>query len=80
MTERDYWITVDPAHKPIEPQAKVRAINALHALDLYAVGQGFGAYEDLDPPLSDWLGVDQYGIWGTFTNCTIWAIPALKGE
>lgn len=73
---RKFWITMDPAHKPVIPIAELEAVNALDALDRYAIGEGFVAYGELDPPLSDWLGVDQYGIWGTFTNCTIWAIPA----
>jgi hypothetical protein len=47
--QRDYLITPDPAHK-VEPWARVRAVNALDALN-------------------------KYGLWGVFTNATIWAIP-----
>ena len=72
---RDYYITPDPAHRRVEPWARVSAVNALDALDKYAISAGFGAYEDLDKPLRDWLGVDQYGIFGVFCNATIWAIP-----
>jgi hypothetical protein len=70
---REYWITPDPAHN-VEPWAKVTAINALAALDEYAISEGYSAYEDLGP-LRDWMGIDQYGLWGVFTNATIWAIP-----
>jgi len=72
--QRDYLITPDPAHK-VEPWARVTAVNSLDALNRYAVAEGFSNYEDLGDQLRDWVGIDQYGLWGVFTNATIWAIP-----
>jgi len=56
------------------PLAIVRAVNALDALDRYAVSQGCVPYSELSP-LHEWIGTDEYGVWGVFTNLTIWAIP-----
>lgn len=76
IAKRDYLITPDPAHG-VQPWARVSAINALDALDQYALGEGYSNYEDIGGRLKDWIGVDQYGLWGIFTNATIWAVPAL---
>lgn len=71
---REYLITPDPAHK-VKPWAQVQAVNALDALNTFAKAEGFGDYEDLGDPLRDWMGIDQYGLYGVFCNSTIWAIP-----
>jgi hypothetical protein len=76
--QREYLITPDPAHKEVAPWARVKAVNALDALNKYAIDEGYSNYEDLGDPLRDWMGIDQYGLWGVFTNATIWAIPEAR--
>ena len=52
----------------------IEAVNALDALDQYAVSQGYGRYSDLDD-LHEFLGFDEHGLWAVFENVTLWAIP-----
>jgi hypothetical protein len=69
---KEYDITTAPGGAGIE--GTVLAVNPLDALDRYAMQVGFSAYSDLGP-LYEWVGIDQHGMWGIFTNYTIWAIP-----
>jgi hypothetical protein len=56
---------------------RVEARNPLEALDLYSRKCGFAGYTDAliagDAEIS--MGFDEHGLWATFTNYTIWAIP-----
>jgi len=58
---------------------RVEARNPLEAIDLYAIKHGYSGYTNaliagVDPDEIA-MGFDEYGLWATFTNYTIWAIP-----
>lgn len=68
-----FAITENP-RRPEEASAVVGAVNALDALDQYAVLHGYGRYSDL-PDLHGYLGFDEHGLWAVYENVTLWAIP-----
>ena len=68
-----FAITEHP-RKPEKASVVVEAVNALDALDQYAVSHGYGRYSDLDD-LHEFLGFDEYGLWAVYENVTLWAIP-----
>lgn len=84
VEERDWIITSTP-QQPWSTgyghfTQKVRARNQLEALDIFAQAEGFSGYTEAialaDSETS--IGADEYGMWATYTNTTIWAIPFEK--
>lgn len=75
---RAYVITASPAKPSKRPLGYVQeARDPLEALDRFCVHEGFGSYTDIiGGGLEEGsLGVDEYGLWATYSNMTIWAIP-----
>ena len=67
-----YAITEDPRHP--QDGVVVEAPNALGALDQYAIDNGYGRYEST-PETRQLIGSDEHGIFATYENTTLWAIP-----
>ena len=82
--EKTKWLVTTSPRTPfkkgyLEETWRVEARNPLEAIDLYAIKYGFAGYTEalihgIDPEETG-IGFDEYGLWATFTNYTIWAIP-----
>lgn len=66
----------DPLKTVQNEKTLFEAVNPLDALDQYSMSHGYGGYSSLDPKdLSGNIGVDEYGFWAIFENCTLTALP-----
>lgn len=80
MAKKKVWVITSAPEQPYADNwGKVSAINALGALDAYAIQHGYGGYSSLieDPAYLEDVGIgtDQHGLYATYENTTIWAIP-----
>lgn len=75
----NYLVTEHPndPKKTVQRPGKTlfQAVNPLDALDQYSVAHGYSRYSDIDRPLLDGvIGSDQYGVFASYENTTLWAI------